>query len=93
MIMSNQIVENLRREIENFSAQVKLEKIGRVMEVFDGIVKVSGLSDVKSSEMVIFPNGEIGIALNLEEDSVGIIILGDFSKKEQASSINLSMGF
>ena len=85
--MSNQIVENLRREIENFSAQVKVEKIGRVMEVFDGIVKVSGLSDVKSSEMVIFPNGEIGIALNLEEDSVGVIILGDFSKIKENDEV------
>ncbi len=77
---SNYIIENLKREIENFTAQVKVEKIGRVIEIFDGIVKVSGLSDVKVSEMVIFEGGEIGVALNLEEDLAGVIILGDFSR-------------
>ena len=69
--MSNShIVDILRKEIENFKTQIKVEKVGKVMEVFDGIAKVSGLSDIKSSEMVIFPNGETGVALNLEDDSV-----------------------
>src|ERR1035437_3050453 len=76
----NHIVENLRREIEKFEFDVKAEKIGHVVEVYDGIAKLSGLSDIKSSEMVSFENGEVGVALNLEEDSVGVIILGDFSK-------------
>ena len=77
---TNHIVENLKREIENFTAEIKVEKVGKVLEVFDGIAKVSGLSDVKSSEMVTFPKGETGVALNLDEDTVGVIILGDFSK-------------
>ncbi|MCE9517710.1 F0F1 ATP synthase subunit alpha, partial [Candidatus Nomurabacteria bacterium] len=76
----NHIVENLRKQIEKFQIDVKAEKIGHVVEVFDGIAKISGLSDIKSSEMVSFSNGEVGVALNLEEDSVGVIILGDFSK-------------
>ena len=57
--MSNHIVESLRKEIEAFKADVKTEKVGHVVEVFDGIAKVSGLSDIKSSEMVTFPNGEM----------------------------------
>jgi len=85
--MSNYIVENLKKEIENFEAQIKVEKIGKVLEVFDGISKVSGLADIKSSEMVTFPNGETGVALNLEEDSVGIIILGDFSKIKEGDEV------
>ena len=84
---SNQIVENLKREIENFSAQTKIEKVGKVLEVFDGIAKVSGLSDIKSSEMVTFPNGEMGVALNLEEDAIGVIILGDFSKIKEGDEV------
>ena len=84
---TNHIIENLKREIENFSAQIKIEKIGRVLEVFDGIAKVSGLSDIKSSEMVIFPGGETGVALNLEEDAVGVIILGDFSKIKEGDEV------
>jgi len=85
--MSNYIVENLRKEIEAFKADMKTEKVGAVMEVFDGIAKVSGLSDIKSSEMVTFPNGEIGVALNLEEDAVGVIILGDFSKIKEGDEV------
>ena len=83
----NHIVENLRKEIENFTAQIKAEKVGKVIEVFDGIAKVSGLSDIKSSEMVTFQNGERGVALNLEEDTVGIIILDDFSKIQEGDEV------
>jgi F-type H+/Na+-transporting ATPase subunit alpha len=85
--MSNHIVENLRKEIEAFKADVKTEKVGKVLELFDGIAKVSGLSDIKSSEMVTFPGGERGVALNLEEDSVGVIILGDFSKIREGDEV------
>ena len=77
--MNNHIVENLKKEIENFKATLKVEKVGNVMEVFDGIAKISGLSDIKSSEMVTFSKGEVGVVLNLEEDAVGVIILSDYS--------------
>ncbi len=83
----NHIVESLRKEIENFGLENKVEKVGKVIEVFDGIAKVSGLSEVKSSEMVTFPNGETGVALNLEDDSVGVIILGDFSKIKEGDEV------
>jgi F-type H+-transporting ATPase subunit alpha len=85
---TNHIVENLKREIENFSAEIKIEKVGKVLQIFDGIAKVSGLSKIKSSEMVIFPNGEIGVALNLEEDSIGVIILDDFSKIKEGDEVH-----
>lgn len=84
---ANQIVENLRKEIENFSAEIKVEKVGKVLEVFDGIAKVSGLSDIKSSEMVTFPDGTVGVALNLEEELVGVIIFGDFSKIKEGDEV------
>ncbi|MFA6257402.1 MAG: F0F1 ATP synthase subunit alpha [Candidatus Paceibacterota bacterium] len=85
--MSNHIVEILKKEIENFKAETKIEKVGKVLEVFDGIAKVSGLSDIKSSEMVTFPNGETGVALNLEEDTVGVIILGEFSAIKEGDEV------
>ena len=85
--MNNTIIQNLKKEIENFSLKSKVEKIGIVTEVFDGIAKVSGLSDVKSSEMVAFASGEFGVVLNLEEDSVGVIILGDFSKIKEGDEV------
>ncbi len=85
--MNNHIVENLRKEIESFKDSVQVEKVGNVIEVFDGIAKVSGLSDIRSSEMVTFPNGEVGVALNLEEDAVGVIILGEFSKIREGDEV------
>ena len=85
--MASHIVENLKREIENFKAELKVEKVGKVVEVFDGITKVSGLSEVKSQEMVKFEGGEAGVAFNLEEDAVGVIILGDFSKINEGDTV------
>lgn len=83
----NNIVENLRKQIESFGADMKVEKIGHVVEVFDGIARVSGLSDVKVSEMVNFAGGEVGVALNLEEEFVGVIILSDFSKIKEGDEV------
>ena len=87
------IVEQLKQQITNFKSEVKEQTVGRVIEVGDGIARVSGLSDCMMSEMLEFTNREsnresgannrelnkvYGVALNLEEDSVGAIILGDF---------------
>lgn len=83
----NTIVENLRKQIEKFKEDTKAEKIGHVLEVFDGIAKVSGLSDLKASEMVTFSSGATGVALNLDEDSVGVIILGGFSKIKEGDEV------
>lgn len=83
----NTIVENLRKQIEKFQTDAKSEKVGHVIEVFDGIAKVSGLSTLKASEMVTFASGAKGVALNLDEDSVGIIVLGDFSKIAEGEEV------
>ncbi|MBI2426486.1 MAG: F0F1 ATP synthase subunit alpha [Candidatus Kerfeldbacteria bacterium] len=73
------IVVELKTEIGTFARALKEEKIGTVIECADGIVRARGLSDVRASEMVEFENGVRGVAFNLEEDSVGIMVLGDFS--------------
>ena len=75
---SSEIAAVIQQEIENFSAQIDVREVGRVLEVGDGIARVYGLSGVMSGEMVEFPNGTIGLAFNLEENSVGVIILGDY---------------
>jgi len=72
------IVEQLKKQIEGFKNEVSTEKVGKVIEVGDGIARISGLSDLMASEMVQFPNGEIGVALNLEEDRVGVMVLGSY---------------
>jgi F-type H+-transporting ATPase subunit alpha len=75
---SDEIASVLQKEIENYSAQIDVREVGRVLEVGDGIAQVYGLSGVMAGEMVEFASGPIGLAFNLEENSVGIIILGDY---------------
>lgn len=74
------IVEQLKNKIENFSADVKVEKVGTVIEVGDGVARVSGLTECASMEMLDFGHDVMGVALNLEESLVGSIILGDYTK-------------
>ncbi len=77
--MPNQnIVEQLKQKITAFSADVKVEKVGTVLEVGDGVARVSGLRDAASMEMLDFGNGIFGVALNLEESVIGSVILGDY---------------
>src|SRR3989304_3306434 len=71
------IIEQLKEHIQNFQAVTRAEKIGKVLEVGDGIARITGLRNLMSQEMVEFPNGVLGVALNLEEDVAGIMILGE----------------
>jgi F-type H+-transporting ATPase subunit alpha len=72
------IIEQLKKQIEGFKSEATTEKVGKVIEVGDGVARISGLSELMASEMVEFPNGEIGVALNLEEDRVGVMVLGNY---------------
>ncbi|MEM8866149.1 MAG: F0F1 ATP synthase subunit alpha [Planctomycetota bacterium] len=75
---SDEIASVIQQEIVNYDAQLDVREVGRVLEVGDGIAQVYGLSGVMAGEMVEFQNGTIGLAFNLEENSVGVIILGDY---------------
>src|SRR5690348_772709 len=75
---SGEIATVIQQEVEQFAAQIDVREVGRVLEVGDGIAQVYGLSGVMAGEMVEFQSGPIGLAFNLEENSVGIIILGDY---------------
>ena len=81
--MAYDIIEKLKREIEGFKEKPEWQETGRVIEVGDGIVKILGLRNAVSQEILTIetPHGErAALALNLEEDSVGVIIIGDFKK-------------
>lgn len=67
----------LRKQLTGFDSEVDVYDVGTVLEVGDGVARVYGLSNVLASELVEFPNGVMGMALNLEEDNVGIILFGD----------------
>jgi F-type H+-transporting ATPase subunit alpha len=74
------ILQELEKEISNISTSVEKTNMGVVREVGDGVAKVEGLSDVALNEMITFPNGVTGLAMNLEEGEVGVVLLGDYAK-------------
>jgi F-type H+-transporting ATPase subunit alpha len=84
---ADEIASVLQHEIEQFQAQIDVREVGRVIEVGDGIARVYGLSGVMAGEMVEFPGGVQGMALNLEENSVGVIILGDYLAIQEGDEV------
>src|SRR6516225_3421734 len=84
---ADEISSVILREIEQFSAEVSRSEVGQVLEVGDGIARVYGLSGLMAGEMVAFENGVKGIALNLEESSVGVMVLGDYTLIEEGDSV------
>lgn len=83
----NSIVEEIRKRIAQFETTSKREETGAVLEVGDGVARVSGLAKVAAGEMVEFENGVLGVALNLEEDMVGVILLGEAGDLREGSSV------
>lgn len=75
--MSNPLIQELKKNIEHFHHEPKAEAIGTVLEIGDGVARVAGLSQVMASEMVEFENGTFGVAQNLEEGEVGVMLLGE----------------
>src|SRR6201995_1017512 len=75
-IQPGEISAILKREIQNFGADAEVSEVGQVLSVGDGIARVYGLDKVQAGEMVEFENGTRGMALNLENDNVGIVIFG-----------------
>jgi len=76
-IRAAEISSILKDQIANFGAEAEVAEVGQVLSVGDGIARVYGLDQVQAGEMVEFPNGIRGMALNLESDNVGIVIFGD----------------
>ncbi len=76
-IQTDQLTRLLREQIEKFDGSVDVAEVGEVIEVGDGVARVSGLENVMSSELVELPNNVFGMALNLEEDNVGLVLFGE----------------
>jgi F-type H+-transporting ATPase subunit alpha len=86
-IRTEDITQHIKEQIQRFQAPVEAVDVGGVLEVGDGIARVSGLSRAMSSELLEFPGGVFGMALNLEEDNVGAIILGDFENIKEGDTV------
>jgi F-type H+/Na+-transporting ATPase subunit alpha len=82
-----EVSEILKKQLEGFKTSAELEEVGTVLQVGDGIARVYGLSNVQSNEMVEFDSGVKGIVLNLEEDNVGIVLLGPTEKIKEGDTV------
>ena len=76
-IKPDEISAILRQQLSNFNAEAELEEVGTILQAGDGIARVYGLNNVRSGELVELENGTKAIALNLEEDNVGVVLLGE----------------
>src|SRR3954447_14626126 len=84
---ADEIASVIQTEIEKYETAIDVREVGTVLEVGDGIARVYGLSNIMAGEMVEFPSGVRGLAFNLEENSVGVIILGDYLQIEEGDEV------
>jgi len=81
------ISEAIKSNLEGFDPQIESGTVGRITEVGDGIARVSGLPNAAVNELLEFQSGDVGLALNLDEDSIGAVVLGDIEKIEEGQSV------
>jgi F-type H+/Na+-transporting ATPase subunit alpha len=86
-IKADEITKLLREQIENYKQAVAVEEVGSVISVGDGIARIHGLDKCMAGEMLMFPHDVFGIALNLEEDQVGTVLLGDYTEIEEGDTV------
>ena len=83
----SEISDLIKKKIENFDAHLEAHTEGTVVSVTDGIVRVHGLSEAMQGEMLEFPGGSFGMALNLERDSVGVVMLGAYQHISEGDTV------
>lgn len=86
-VRPDEISEILRKQLTGFESEVDIYDVGTVLQVGDGIARVYGLSQVMASELVEFPNDVFGMVLNLEEDSVGVVLFGESTKVKEGDVV------
>ena len=86
-IKPDEISAILRQQLSSFDAGASLEEVGTVLQIGDGIARVYGLTSVRQGELVVFENGVKAIALNLEEDNVGVVLMGDSGDIREGATV------
>src|SRR6202034_1471593 len=86
-IKADEITKILREQIENYQQTLAVEEVGTVISVGDGIARIHGLDKCMAGEMIAFPHDVFGIALNLEEDQVGAVLLGDYTEIKEGDTV------
>src|SRR6201981_621647 len=86
-IKADEISKILREQIENYQQTVSVDEVGAIISVGDGIARVHGLAKVMAGEMLSFPHDVYGIALNLEEEEVGVVLLGETTELKEGDVV------
>ena len=86
-IGANEITELLRQQIENYEERVHVDEVGTIVTLGDGIARVHGLDKVMAGELIDFPHGVAGLAMNLDEDQVGAVLLGDYTELREGDQV------
>ena len=84
-IKTDQITDLLKKQLEKYNNDIDVAEVGEIIEVGDGVARASGLENVMSSELVELPNDVFGMALNLEQDNVGLVLFGDTTKVKEGN--------
>ena len=86
-IKANEITQLIRQQIENYESKIAVDEVGTVITLGDGIARVHGLDKVMAGELLSFPHDLAGIAMNLEEDQVGVVLLGDYTEIKEGDPV------
>src|SRR2546427_2445919 len=86
-IKANEITQLIRQQIENYESKIAVDEVGTVLTLGDGIARVHGLDKVMAGELLSFPHGVAGIAMNLEEDQVGVVLLGEYIEIKEGDEV------
>ena len=86
-IKADEITKILRDQIEHYESRIAVDEVGSILSLGDGIARVHGLDKVMAGELLAFPHGVAGIALNLEEDQVGAVVLGDYTELSEGDEV------
>jgi F-type H+-transporting ATPase subunit alpha len=89
-IKADEITQLIRQQIENYETKISVDEVGTIISLGDGIARVHGLDKVMAGELVELPHGLYGIAMNLEEDQVGIVLLGDYTEVKEGDEVKRS---
>ena len=86
-LSASDIAAAINKGLEGYTPSVEARTVGRVAEIGDGIARVSGLPDCAVNELLEFEDGSVGLALNLDEDSIGVVVLGDADGIEEQQTV------
>src|SRR5712692_4632294 len=86
-IKADEITQLIRQQIENYEVKIAVDEVGTVLTLGDGIARVHGLDKVMAGELLSFPHGLAGIARTLEEDQVGVVLLGDYTEMKEGGEV------